>query len=351
MERVAYDLAGEWRRRGHEVTYVSTPLPKGSQPADFMHLPGRSGRYTRSWARRVGRLSLEGVDVVFSVSSAGRRLVGNKAGVPVVMQAHGTSLGEIQTKLRMRSLRALVRLPKKFLWLVIDSLEYRKYTAVVGVGPAVTSMLHRGYPRFAQPRRYFEIRNGVRPSTSPETMPWERRQGVLFVGRLHAEKGLDILLRAVAGTDMFVTVCGDGPERRAAQDLAALLGITDRVHFLGELASEDVRSEVRRARVVAVPTRSNEVGPPLTILEALVEGTPVVSSPLLDGSLPHGFSDGFSIAADLSPEAFRDALLARVNQTAYDSQSLRDRSAVLTIGNSAGSYLELFDQLRMGETS
>lgn len=351
MERVAYDLVQEWQRRGHEVSYITTRLPGTTRRDDLVELAGKPGRYTRYWARQVGSLSLDRVDVVLSVSSAGRRLVANPLGVPVIMQAHGTSLDEIQTKLRLRSPRALVRLPKNLLWLAFDSLDYPKYAAVVGVGPTVTRALKSRYPRWAQPRRYSEIRNGVRPSTSRPATSWEHRRGVVFVGRLHEEKGLDVLLQSVVGTDISVTVCGDGPEREVVQELARSLGIADRVRFLGQVSSQDVRSEIRRARVLAVPTRRNEVGLPLTILESLVEGTPVVASPLIGSSLPKRLSDGYSIASDSSVAAFREALLARVNQAEFDVESLRRRSDELTIGPTAEAYLELFDQLTGGNFS
>src|SRR6476620_6090498 len=58
-----------------------------------------------------------------------------------------------------------------------------------------------------------------------------------FAGRLDAAKGADVLLHAAAlEPGVQVRAAGDGPERRALQELAGALGISDRVEFVGALA-------------------------------------------------------------------------------------------------------------------
>jgi len=58
---------------------------------------------------------------------------------------------------------------------------------------------------------------------------------LLVVARLVKKKGIDILLRATALLPIPVelTVAGAGPEMKALSSLAAELGITERVKFLG----------------------------------------------------------------------------------------------------------------------
>jgi glycosyltransferase involved in cell wall biosynthesis len=54
------------------------------------------------------------------------------------------------------------------------------------------------------------------------------------MGRLHADKGFDVLLRAIALLPRgHVYLAGAGPEEAALRALAAELGITARVSFLG----------------------------------------------------------------------------------------------------------------------
>lgn len=348
MECVAKDLVVEWRWRGHGVTY--TLLQQGSPRSYFVQLTGSSGWCTRTCVRRGSRLSLEGFDRVLIVSSASRSSVGSSAGVPSVAHTHGTSVDELKRSLRPRSMRALVIRPKNLPWLVSNNIDYRKYTAVGDVGPAVTRTLQSRHPRFAVPRNYFEIRDGIRASTSREAVPWKGRQGVMVVGRLHVEKSTGILLCAVGGMACWSPFAEMNPIARLDEELRCRR--RSRTEFTLRARSPrrtSTRKCVGRGCSPFLQGGTKGLAPP--IFEAFVDGTLVVKWLLRNGSLPHMFSDGFSIAADLSPEAFRDALFAHVNQAAHEVRSLRDRSGELTIGHAAGACLDLFDQLRKGETS
>ena len=57
---------------------------------------------------------------------------------------------------------------------------------------------------------------------------------VLAMGRLHRNKGFDILLAAATRLpDVHVAIAGDGPERETLERLTQQAGLGDRVHFLG----------------------------------------------------------------------------------------------------------------------
>jgi len=105
------------------------------------------------------------------------------------------------------------------------------------------------------------------------------RQVVAFVGRLHAQKGVDWLLRVgprllsqLPNHDLLLV--GDGPERKTLQDLAATLGIADRVHFAGW--TPDVPQILAASSMLVLPSRWE--GMPNVILEAMATGLPVVST-------------------------------------------------------------------------
>lgn len=56
----------------------------------------------------------------------------------------------------------------------------------------------------------------------------------LAMGRLHRNKGLDIFIRAVAEIpELYVWIAGEGEERRDLEQLAARLGVHQRIRFLG----------------------------------------------------------------------------------------------------------------------
>jgi glycosyltransferase involved in cell wall biosynthesis len=98
---------------------------------------------------------------------------------------------------------------------------------------------------------------------------------VLAMGRLHADKGFDVLLAAIARLpEVHAVIAGDGPERGALQSLAARAGILPRVHFLGW--QPDTASLLAAADVLVCSSRREPLGN--QILEAFSARIPVVAA-------------------------------------------------------------------------
>ncbi|MFQ5415138.1 MAG: glycosyltransferase, partial [Phycisphaerae bacterium] len=110
-----------------------------------------------------------------------------------------------------------------------------------------------------------------------------RRFDMIFVGRLVPIKRMDVLLRVVArvaaarpGTRAVIV--GDGPLRAVLEAEARRLGIRERVSFVGH--QSDVASWVRQSRVFVLTSDSE--GLPLSVMEAMACGLPVVVSDVGD---------------------------------------------------------------------
>lgn len=103
---------------------------------------------------------------------------------------------------------------------------------------------------------------------------------VVFAGRLSAEKGLDVLIEAIAhlGAAGRLEVAGDGPERRRLEALATRVA-PGQVRFHGRLDMPDLHALIRSATVVAMPSRWYE-NQPMIVLESFACGVPVVVSNL-----------------------------------------------------------------------
>ncbi|MGH8972814.1 MAG: glycosyltransferase family 4 protein [Acidimicrobiia bacterium] len=101
---------------------------------------------------------------------------------------------------------------------------------------------------------------------------------VVFAGRLSPEKGADTLIEAAARDGTSLEIAGDGPERARLEELADRRA-PGRVRFHGLLPKAEVLALFRSAAAVAVPSRWWE-NQPMTVLEALATGTPVVASDL-----------------------------------------------------------------------
>jgi len=104
----------------------------------------------------------------------------------------------------------------------------------------------------------------------------------LFTGRLSAEKGVDVLLRALGllrarGTAARLRIVGDGPERARLETLTGSLELEAAVEFAGRVPRREIERELAPAWALVAPsTWAEPLG--LTALEAIVRGVPVVAS-------------------------------------------------------------------------
>jgi len=104
-----------------------------------------------------------------------------------------------------------------------------------------------------------------------------RGDALLFVGRLTRQKGVDLLLHALAilPGSISLDVVGDGEERAALESRARSLGIEARVRWHGAKRADELARFYRRGAVLVVPSVEEGLG--LVAVEALLCETPVVA--------------------------------------------------------------------------
>jgi len=101
---------------------------------------------------------------------------------------------------------------------------------------------------------------------------------VLSVGRLSPEKRADVLIEAVAAqdaTDTVLALAGSGPDEARLRELAARLGLAERVRFLGFIPATDLPGLYRLADVFAIASEAELQS--LVTMEAIASGLPVVA--------------------------------------------------------------------------
>ncbi len=103
---------------------------------------------------------------------------------------------------------------------------------------------------------------------------------VLFLGRLHRRKGVDILLDALAKVPcsrphVQLVIAGDGEERPTLEAQAQRLGLSDRVRFVGAVSGATKVWLLQNARALGMATRGAEAFP-LVVLEAFAAGLAVI---------------------------------------------------------------------------
>lgn len=125
--------------------------------------------------------------------------------------------------------------------------------------------------------RVVYIPNGV--DTTRIAPSREDKGFALYLGRLSPEKGVETLLRAHAADNAAwrLVVAGSGPLQGKLQSEFPS------VEFTGHLTGEDLETKLREASVIVVPSEWHENNP-LSVLEAMAHGKPIVASDI--GGLP-----------------------------------------------------------------
>ena len=119
------------------------------------------------------------------------------------------------------------------------------------------------------------------PASDAERRPCADSLRIVTVGALAAQKGMDVLLQAVAairragnGPRLELVIVGDGPDRDALQAQAERLGIADACGFIGSADPEAVRDRLRWADLFVSASRWETFS--VATAEAIATGVPVV---------------------------------------------------------------------------
>lgn len=192
----------------------------------------------------------------------------------------------------------------------------------------------------------------LKPARDPSLMRWDlklsRRAPVIaMIGRLAPVKGADLFLWAAhrmlrPRPDLRFLVIGDGPERSRLEAQARELGLDGSLQFLGH--RDDLPDLLQIVDILLMPSRHE--GMPMSLLEALALGKPVVAAAV--GGIPEVIRDqeqGLLVAPE-NPVQLADACLALLAQPVRARELgaqarqrvLRDFSSTRTAANVAALY-------------
>ncbi len=156
-------------------------------------------------------------------------------------------------------------------------IVWHKASAVVANSQGLRDLAHA----FDASQEIDVISNGVDTEFYSPGVDLHRRQpaSIVFAGRVVYQKGLDVLLDALANLkhlEWNLTIIGDGSQKEPLQAKAKTLGLTDRVNFTGWLDKVQLCQHYREANLFAFPSRHE--GMPNVVLEAMACGLPVIAT-------------------------------------------------------------------------
>jgi glycosyltransferase involved in cell wall biosynthesis len=246
------------------------------------HLIPCTGRLDRSAIRRIRELAVHAsADVIHAH--------GYKADLYVYFALRGSSLPLVSTCHTWYN-----HDPKDRLFGVVDRFVLRSYGNIVAVSEGVREDLLKAGVRAD---KISMIRNGIDLRTFDRVLPvvkaelgWSEYPLIGLVGRLSAEKGVDIFLTAAGLVlkqmpDVKFVVIGDGPDRAKLDASIDELGIRGGVRMLGR--RDDMPAVY--ASLDLMVSSSRREGLPIAILEGMASRLPLIATPV--GAVPSVITD------------------------------------------------------------
>jgi glycosyltransferase involved in cell wall biosynthesis len=137
-----------------------------------------------------------------------------------------------------------------------------------------------------------------------------KNRALFFVGRIVSDKGIDVLIDAVAklrdrSVQAPLTVAGSGPEESAIRQKVNDLRLAQLVTFVGRVTDRDLNELLNEHRIMVVPTREGE-GFGVVALEGIACGCVVVGSTC--GGLPEAIGPCGRVFQNGDPTALADVL-------------------------------------------
>lgn len=353
VEKLWFDLGREFARRGLAVTHISRRWP-GLPPADLTD--GVSNRRVPGFDYPRSRVLAKLMDLTYSLRCLVKLrrsdvIVTNTFFLPLLLSIFRRGVVYVSVH----------RYPQGQMKL------YRRADRLQCVSTAIADAVREQAPQLGPLVKVVPNYVAGRLSEAEALAGWPaRRREILFVGRVHPEKGIGLLIAA------FATIA---PERRAGWSLrivgphetaaggggTAFLGELKRtarelaldIDWVGPIYDREALNEAyRRSRIFVYPsTAAKGEAFPLAPLEAMAQACPVVTSDLLCFSdfVRDGFNAGqFALGAGDPAAALGrvlDALMAdEPRLRAYALEGLRTAQQ-FTLARVADAFVADFSAL------
>ena len=307
MQKQCMDLCDGFIKNGHKVTILTTAHQDGITTENIDNIkihylsPSRPERYSRSWNRacklKISEIhSSTPIDIIHSQSLGARGVLGwaNKQKIPVVSTWHGTSLTEISTffssaRKSPRYWHWLLLMPAMLMrqYLSMDLPTRRASAAITLVSPTLVNNM-----RLFAKKKVYVIANGIHIPENPPLRNNRDMLHLLCLGRIEKEKGMHHAVKAMVefnDENIKLDIVGTGPYLDELKVLITKLKLEESVFCHGRVEDNELSKLFAVADIYLMPTTRQE-GLPLTILEAMANGLPVIASDI--GGISQVIEDG-----------------------------------------------------------
>lgn len=329
-ERTLTNLAVAWADSGHEVIVVTL----ADDRSDFFSLPAPIRRVPLG-------VTGDSSGLVQAVKANGRRVHALRRTLRSLRPDAIVAFGDITNVLvllatRFLGIRVVISertMPTQHqigrFWSRLRSLTYPWADSLV-----MQTERAAGWARaFVPAARVRVVANPLSPMIAKVTPGAIRRPVVTGLGRLGREKGFDLLIAAFAEAapafpEWRLVIMGSGPLEDSLRHQASLLGVADRVEFLGLVPHPE--EQLKDSAVYALSSRYE--GFPNALLEAMACGCAVVATDCEAG--PAEIVES-GVNGLLVPSESVSALAAALERLMGDA-SLRHRLALAAVGTREG---------------
>ena len=313
-ELAMYQLSKTLALVGHQVTVVADVVEGDFPPTPGLRFVPPKGRLHR-WAAKlpsgfagwivrhlVGNLAgfararellrSQGFDVIHAHANLAAYLLTRRTELPVIYTEQDS------TPWSCRYRRLHERLIRRAIYRLINVPAFKRAARVATVCESLREELLGRWGIDAV--NVLTIPNGAdfdvfNPNACGLASPSPFERYCLFVGSLTPRKAPDLLIRALIEVpEMNCVFAGVGPMRERLELLAAKLGVSDRVAFLGTVAHDELAPLYSNADLLVIPSVSEAA--PLVAVESMACGTPVLSSRIAGlPELVHDWRTGFLV--------------------------------------------------------
>lgn len=282
-ENFGFALGSELARRGHEVLLLANrdngpllqrPLPPGMQARALRRESRLDPGILRFLGDALRNFRPEIIHAHSYEASVWGRLLGLLAPeAGVLVHIHSSRFVRNHSRLRILTDRVLFQRADRVI--VLNDAQRDFLRKRIGLGSEMIETVPNG----------IDVAGFARPDGRPRAETAQSTRTVVCVASLTDVKNHAALLRAwvtvrAARPDLRLVLVGDGPLRSGLEALAASLGISDAVEFVG--AQMEIRPYLWDADLFVLPSLNEAL--PLSVLEAMAAGLPIVASSV--GAIP-----------------------------------------------------------------